>query len=53
MSGKNDRKVRKAVNQLKQERKDTANDLVIELMNSPFKYRFRFAMALIFHRKGK
>lgn len=55
MSGKTDRKIRKAVNkrfkEVAQDRNALADSLVIELMNSPFKYRFRFALALIFRRK--
>lgn len=53
MSGKSDRRIRKGFNALRQNRQSVADDLVIELLNSPFKYRFLFAMKLIFHRRKK
>ena len=53
MSNKSARQIRKGLNALRQERKDTARDLIAELENAPFKYRFRFAMKLLFHRKKK
>ena len=48
MSNKSARQIRKGLNALRQERKDTARDLIAELENAPFKYRFRFAMKLLF-----
>jgi hypothetical protein len=51
MSGRSTRQIRKAFNALQQKRKDTAKDLIRELEEAPFKYRFRFAMKLLFHRK--
>ena len=57
MSGKSSRQIRKEANALRtsltQERKDTARDLIAELEASAFKYRFQFAMKLMFHRKKK
>ncbi len=51
MSNRYARQIRKDLNALRQERKDTARDLIAELENAPFKYRFRFAIKLLFHRK--
>ena len=51
MSEKSARQIRRVVNTLKQDRKETARDLILELEKAPFKYRFLFAMKLIFHRK--
>lgn len=58
MSEKTDRKIRKAVNKAANkaslsflnERKQVADSLVKELFASPFKYRLRFSLALIFRR---
>lgn len=55
MSGKSTRQIRKEANALRtsltQNRIETARDLISELEKAPFKYRFLFAMKLIFHRK--
>lgn len=55
MSGKSTRQIRKEANflrtTLQQDRTETAKALIEELEKAPFKYRFRFAMKLIFHRK--
>ena len=51
MSGKNARMVRKGINALNHSKQETANEVVMELLNAPFKYRFSFAMKLIFHRR--
>lgn len=57
MSGKTDRKIRKAVNkrfaEVIHDRNAIADNLVLELMNSPFKYRLRFALTLVFPRRKK
>ena len=53
MSGKTDRRIRKEVNHLIRNNQAVADNLVKELLNSPFKYRFLFAMKLIFHRRRK
>ena len=53
MSGKSARQIRKGFNALQQSRKDTARDLIAELEAAPFKYRFRFAMKLLFGRKNR
>lgn len=57
MSGKTDKKIRKIVNkkfkEITQDENAIANNLIIELMNSSFRYRFGFALALIFRRKKK
>jgi len=42
------RQIRKSQNAL---RKDTARDLIAELEAAPFKFRFLFAMKLIFRRR--
>lgn len=51
MSGKYERQIRKNFNALQQSRKDTARDLIAELEAEPFKFRFLFAMKLIFRRR--
>lgn len=51
MNGKNSRMIRKCINSLNRSKQETANDVVRELLNAPFKYRFGFAMKLIFHRR--
>lgn len=51
MNGKNSRMIRKGINALNRSKQETANDIVRELLNSPFKYRFGFAMKLIFDRR--
>lgn len=50
MSGKTDRRIRKGINMLVANRQEVANQLIKELVNSPFKYRFIFAMKLIFKK---
>ena len=51
MSERSLRRYRRVMKTLQQDRKETARDLIKELENAPFKYRFLFAMKLIFHRK--
>ena len=58
MSGKTARQVRKEFNKLEEKivvkRSEIADDVARELLNSPFKYRFKFAMKVLFpKRKGK
>lgn len=57
MSGKQARQVRKEFNKLEEKivvrRSEVADDVARELLNSPFKYRFKFAMKIIFHRRKK
>ena len=57
MSGKTARQVRKEFNKLEEKvevrKKDVADQLARELLNSPFKYRFKFAMKVLFHRRKK
>lgn len=58
MSGKTARQVRKEFNKLEEKivvkRTEVADDVARELLNSPFKYRFKFAMKVLFpKRKGK
>lgn len=57
MSGKTTRQVRKGLNEIArnqyQSKMKVAEQLSRELLNSPFKYRFLFAMKLIFHRRRK
>ena len=58
MSGKTARQVRKEFNKLEEKvvvkRSEVADDVARELLNSPFKYRFKFAMKVLFpKRKGK
>lgn len=55
MSGKTDRRIRKGLNAIaekqRQSQRQIADQLALELLNSPFKYRFNFAMKLIFRRR--
>ena len=51
MRGKTDRKIRKAVNAVVRKEDKIADQIVLELLNAPFKYRFKFAMKLLFWRK--
>lgn len=55
MSGKTTRQIRKGLNEIErnayQSRKKVAEDCVRELLNLPFKYRFLFAMKILFRRK--
>ena len=57
MSGKQARQIRKQFNKLEENivvrRSEVADDVARELLNSPFKYRFKFAMKIIFHRRKK
>ena len=55
MSGKTARQIRKEYNKLEEKivirRSEVADDVARELLNSPFKYRFKFAMKVLFHRR--
>lgn len=53
MSEKTARMIRKGINQLGHTQEEIADNLVKQLFESPFKYRFIFAMKLIFRRKKK
>ena len=57
MSGKTARQVRKEFNKLEEKvvvsRNEVADQLARELLNSPFKYRFKFAIKVLFHRRKK
>lgn len=57
MSGKQARQIRKGLNEIEKKavmkKREVAEDLARELLNSPFKYRFSFAMKIIFHRRIK
>ena len=53
MSGKSARQIRKSLNAFRRDRADIARSLIEELENAPFRYRFRFAWKLVFHRKKK
>lgn len=53
MSGKTARMIRKGINQLGHTQNEIADKLVRQLLEAPFKYRFIFAMKLIFRRKRK
>lgn len=57
MSEKTARQVRKEFNKLEEKivvkRTEVADDIARELLNSPFKYRFKFAMKVLFHRRKK
>ena len=53
MSGKTDRRIRKGINAIMAHNQAVADNLVLELLNSPFRYRFGFAMKLLFHRRKK
>lgn len=51
MSQKGDRRIRRELSRLRASRAEMARELLAELEASPFKYRFRIAMHLIFYRK--
>ena len=51
MSERGCRQVRKEFNALKKSRAEVARDLIEELEKAPFRFRFRFAIKLLFHRK--
>ena len=55
MSGKTSRQVRKGLIEIEKNvrasKREVADQLARELLNAPFKYRFKFAMKLIFRRK--
>lgn len=57
MSEKRARQIRKEFNKLERETKikkqTVADNCVRELLNAPFKYRFLFAMRIIFHRRKR
>ena len=57
MSGKTTRQVRKEFNKLEEKivikRTEVADEVARPLLNSPFKYRFKFAMKVLFHRRKK
>lgn len=50
MSEKRARQIRKEINALRRNNACVANELVRELLSSPLKYRFLFAIKLIFKR---
>ena len=55
MSGKRSRQVRKEFNKLRKDamahKREVADQLAVELLNAPFKYRFRFAMKILFRKR--
>ncbi len=55
MSGKQSRQVRKEFNKLRADamahKREVADQLAVELLNAPFKYRFRFAMKILFRKR--
>ena len=51
MSQRGDRRIRRELGRLRKERAEVCRELLAELDAAPFKYRFRFAMKLLFHRK--
>ena len=53
MSEKVARQVRKEMNALRKNKENVANDIILELLNSTFKYRFKFAMKLLFYKRKK
>lgn len=53
MSGKTDRRIRKGLNAMMRNRQNISDDLVRELLDAPFKYRLRFAFALLFRRRKR
>lgn len=53
MSGKTSRMIRKGINSLKKDRQSISNELVLELMNSPLRYRLAFALRIVFPRRRK
>ena len=57
MSGKTARQIRKEFNRIEKKvmahKKEVANQLVRELLNALFKYRFLFAIKILFPRRKK
>lgn len=53
MSGKTSRMIRKGINSLRKDRQTVSDGLVLELMNSPFRYRLAFAVRILFPRRRK
>lgn len=57
MSEKRARQIRKEFNRLERKtmvrKREVADEVARELLNAPFKYRFLFAMKVIFHRRKK
>ncbi len=53
MSGKTSRMIRKGINSLRKDRQSVSDGLVLELMNSPFRYRLAFAVRILFPRRRK
>lgn len=57
MSGKTDRRIRKEMNRIEEsiriKRQNVADECVLQLLNAPFKYRFLFALKILFRRKLK
>ena len=55
MSGKTSRQVRKGLNEIERKvtmkKHEVAEQCVRELINAPFKYRFLFAVKILFSRK--
>ncbi|MBR6079919.1 MAG: hypothetical protein IKP60_07170 [Treponema sp.] len=55
MSEKTARQLRKGLNKIERKamvhKKKVAEECVRELLNSPFKYRFLFAMKVLFRRR--
>jgi len=55
MNGKIAKKIRKEFNALERKfsksKNDIADELVRELLDAPLKYRFKFAMRIIFGRR--
>jgi len=55
MSGKTSRQIRKGLNEIERKlyirKKEIAEQCVRELIASPFKYRFLFAVKILFRRK--
>lgn len=53
MSGKTDRRIRRGLNRLARREQDIADGLVRKLLEAPFKFRFLFAMRIIFRMRKK
>ena len=57
MSERTARQVRKGLNAIKRKamahKREVAEQLARELLESPFKYRFKFAMKILFHKRKK
>ena len=57
MSGKTDRRIRKGLNEIERNnairKRQLADELALELLRSPFKYRFLFAMKILFRKRVK